>query len=107
MGSRSLLKGIFPTQGPNPGLPHCRQILYCLSHKGSPYSYILTHYNSAWHTVGLQEAFVECMHPCGQGGGTMIDSRSGGIVWVEWGDGAGSPEKAGIMAHSQSCWENR
>ena len=26
----------FPTQGSNPGLPHCRQILYQLSHKGSP-----------------------------------------------------------------------
>ena len=32
MGSRSLLQGIFPTQGLNPGLPHCRQILYQLSH---------------------------------------------------------------------------
>ena len=31
-----LLQGIFPTQGLNPGLPHCRQILYQLSHKGSP-----------------------------------------------------------------------
>ena len=29
--------GIFPTQGSNPGLLHCRQILYCLSHQGSPY----------------------------------------------------------------------
>ena len=27
---------IFPTQESNPGLPHCRQILYQLSHKGSP-----------------------------------------------------------------------
>ena len=36
MGSLSLLRGIFPTQGSNPGLPHCRQILYQLSHKGSP-----------------------------------------------------------------------
>ena len=35
MGSRSLLQGIFPTQGLNPGLPHCRQILYQLSHKGN------------------------------------------------------------------------
>ena len=26
VGSCSLLKGIFPTEGPNPGLPHCRQI---------------------------------------------------------------------------------
>ena len=33
--SRSLLQGIFPTQGSNPGLPHCRQILYQLSHQGS------------------------------------------------------------------------
>ena len=35
MGSLSLLQGIFPTQGSNPGLPHCRQSLYHLSHKGS------------------------------------------------------------------------
>ena len=34
--SLSLLQGIFPTQGSNRGLPHCRQILYQLSHKGSP-----------------------------------------------------------------------
>jgi len=36
VGSHSLLQGIFPTQGLNPGLLHCRQILYWLSHKGSP-----------------------------------------------------------------------
>ena len=33
VGSLSLLQGIFPTQGSNPGLVHCRQILYQLSHK--------------------------------------------------------------------------
>ena len=33
--SLSLLQWIFPTQGSKPGLPHCRQILYQLSHKGS------------------------------------------------------------------------
>ena len=33
-GVGSLLQGIFPTQGSNPGLPHCRQILYQLSYKG-------------------------------------------------------------------------
>ena len=37
MGILSLLQGIFPTQGMNPGLPHCRQIPYQLSHRGSPY----------------------------------------------------------------------
>ena len=31
----SLLQGIFPTQGSNPGLPHCGRILYHLSHQGS------------------------------------------------------------------------
>ena len=36
VGSLSLLQGIFPTQGSNPGLLHCRQILYQLSHWGSP-----------------------------------------------------------------------
>ena len=36
MDSLSLLQGILPTQGSNPGLPHCRQIFYQLSHKGSP-----------------------------------------------------------------------
>jgi len=33
VGSLSLLQGIFPTQGSNPGLPHCRQILHQLSHR--------------------------------------------------------------------------
>ena len=36
MGSHSLLQGIFPTQGSNLGLLHCRQIHYHLSHQGSP-----------------------------------------------------------------------
>ena len=36
VGSLSLLQGIFPTQELNPGLPHCRLILYQLSHQGSP-----------------------------------------------------------------------
>ena len=32
----ALLQGIFPTEGMNPGLPHGRQVLYHLSHQGSP-----------------------------------------------------------------------
>ena len=34
--------GIFPTQGSNPGLLHCRQILYHQSHQGSPRDRILS-----------------------------------------------------------------
>ena len=36
MGCHALLQGIFPTQVSNPGFPHCRQILYHLSHQESP-----------------------------------------------------------------------
>ena len=36
VGSLSLLRGIVPTQGLNPGVPLCRWILYQLSHKESP-----------------------------------------------------------------------
>ena len=36
MGSLFLLQGIFPVQGSNPGLPHCRWILYQLSYQRIP-----------------------------------------------------------------------
>ena len=36
VGTLSLLQGIFPTQGLNPGLPPCRRLLYQLSYKRSP-----------------------------------------------------------------------
>ena len=46
VGCHFLLQGIFPTQGLNPGLPHCRQTLYRLSHHGST-PLTLPRYN--WH----------------------------------------------------------
>ena len=39
VGSHSFFKGIFPTQGLNLSLLHCRRILYWLSHQGSPECY--------------------------------------------------------------------
>ena len=47
VGSLSLLQGIFPTQGLNPALPHCRQILDLLSHEGSPLNMAETYSLSA------------------------------------------------------------
>jgi len=48
MGFHALLQGIFPTQGLNLGLLHCSQILYYLSHQGSPnipnYCCLVTHH---------------------------------------------------------------
>ena len=50
MGCRFLLQGIFLTQERNPGLLHCRQILYCVSYQGSLYLlenwFIIKGYNS-------------------------------------------------------------
>ena len=40
VGCHAFLQGISQAQGSNPGLLHCRQILYCLSHQGSPISII-------------------------------------------------------------------
>ena len=39
VGCHALLQGIFPTQGLNPGLCHWKQIVYCLSHEGTPCMY--------------------------------------------------------------------
>ena len=41
VGCHFLLQGIFPTQGSNPGLLHCRQILYQLNYKTSSFSHLL------------------------------------------------------------------
>ena len=54
VGSLSLLQGIFPTQGLNSGFPHCRQILYCLSHQGSPGVY---RYSSK---LGMRSDLISC-----------------------------------------------
>ena len=47
-GSHALLQGIFPTQGSNLGLLHCRQILYCLSHQGRPLLFFIYNWLNKW-----------------------------------------------------------
>ena len=60
MGCHSLLQGIFPTQGLNQGLLHCRQMLHQLSYQGSPWedvswpcflARVLSFFSSAVSTV--------------------------------------------------------
>ena len=60
VGCHALLQGIFPTQGSNPGLLHCRWILYQLSHQGSP-SLKLYHVNSV--CVIAQASYIKS-HIC-------------------------------------------
>ena len=49
VGCHFLLQGIFPTQGSNPGLQHCRQILYHLEPPGKPYCWL--YFLRTFHTV--------------------------------------------------------
>ena len=51
VGCHALLQGIFPTQGSNPGLPHCRQIPYRLSHQGSSSHRGILMYLLIWLTI--------------------------------------------------------
>ena len=64
VGSLSLLQGIFLTQELNLGLPHCRQILYHLSHQGSPYDMktdmIRNIGKQIWKPLTRQKAFTTC-----------------------------------------------
>ena len=53
VGSHFLLQGIFPTQGSNPCLPHCRQTLYCLSHQGSSEKTLVYFYGSCLYYSSL------------------------------------------------------
>ena len=76
----SLLQGILPTQGSNPGLPHCRWFLYQLSHKGNVWvaypfssgssqprnwtrvSYIAGRFFTRWATRGGRQWFINNKH---------------------------------------------
>ena len=53
VGCHSLFQGIFLTQGLNPGLLHCRQLLYHLSHQGSSYVWLLHWISIKFTTVFL------------------------------------------------------
>ena len=61
VGSPFHFQGIFSTQGSNPGLPQCRQILYQLSHKGSPRRVgSLSLLQWIFLTQGLNLGFLHC-----------------------------------------------
>ena len=64
VGPLSLLQGIFPTQGLNPGLPNYWQILYQLSHKGSPriLEWIAYPFHRGSSRPGIQQDLLHCRH---------------------------------------------
>ena len=58
VGHDALLQGFFPTQGSNLGLPHCRQILYCLTHQGSPVFIMVNGYFTFGDLEGESDRFL-------------------------------------------------
>ena len=75
VGDHSLLQGIFLTQGWTPGLPHCRQILYHLSHQQSP-----------WTTSEIPYFFPIKFYPTSHFAQSQSDSKikkfPRALVWV-------------------------
>ena len=63
VGCHAVLQEIFPTQASNPGLPHFRQIRYCLSHQGSPriLEWVAYHFSRGiFLTQGLNQGLLHC-----------------------------------------------
>ena len=60
VGCLSLLQETFTTQGSNPDLPHCRQILYKLSYKGSPRILEGVAYPFSFLTQELNQRVLHC-----------------------------------------------
>ena len=58
MGCHFLLQWIFPTQESNLGLPHCRQILYHLSHQGSSLVTVCDYTHGPLHAEGPSHAVM-------------------------------------------------
>ena len=100
--SHSLLQGIFPTQGSNPGLPHCRQILYQLSHQGSPQLFLvvsgLIHFissltwNMGWATWKLEKEMA---------------TLSSILAWeIPWTEVPGGLQSMGLQESDTTLWLN-
>ena len=85
VGCHFLLQGIFPTQGSNPGLLHCRQILYWLSYKGME-TYITI------YKIDSQQEFAVCLRELKQGLCINLEGWNG-----EGNGGGGGSEGRGYM----------
>ena len=91
MGSLSLLQGIFPTQGSNPGLLHCNRILYQLSYEGSPkekhqgnLSIIIQTAQRVKMWSGDRELRERCRYGSIQGGTELAKTWRQEEFWTGW-----------------------
>ena len=86
VGCHVLLQGIFPTQGSNPGLLHCRQILHHLNHQRS------IPYNASWCVFQDMVYTVGCDLPCRTGFGV----RQTLVLFLNPYSGTTNPEKKSL-----------
>ena len=95
VGSLSLLQEIFPTPGSSPSLPHCRQILYQLSHRGSPYN--LVAYNKTLFSPNSLPIFSQFwrakVQSQGADQGSHLESSRGGSLFA----------CSSVLWHSLAC----
>ena len=73
VGCHFLLQGIFPTQGLNPSLLHCRQNLYQLSHQGSPIKFLFLFISCMY--------FLMCRFYIWQAFPVRFDHQSSGLTF--------------------------
>ena len=91
VGCHARLKGIFPTQGWNPGLPHCKQILYYLNHQGSPCNLLCGFYLVSLYWVLLPQPEITF-------GWNQENSQ-----WIIWPFGANQGIPAGSDNKESAC----
>ena len=80
VGCHFLLQGIFPTQGSNPGLLYCRQILYWLSYKGSPFSenHMKIHGRDFFHLTYVEPKYQSDEH------NQTCANDCQCLIWILW-----------------------
>ena len=80
----ALLHRIFPTQGSDPGLQHCRWILYGLSHQGSPCKvWGLVKDSSLCLSAQLQQHLLKGLYPSSTEMLLFLCQKPGGLVCVD------------------------
>ena len=80
VGCHVLLQGIFPTQGSNPGLSHCRQIFYCLSHQWSPFLALFQYFFLSHSCSSLLSSVSSTQSVSKRGLNHLQDERWGRLV---------------------------
>ena len=114
VGCHSLLQGLFPTQGLNPGLLHCRHVLYHLSRQESPWLNLFFGWSFSTDK-GRQRTWETRSHSLSPGLSREDHGLWGAGLWRaewEWGQGRNelnwgwqeaSPPRKGIVPVSSLC----